>query len=479
MTEEQCGSNMPEFLRRIRSAYAGHVMMQFLEDGEIVGLTGEEFFALADRCASRLIRLGLAGKHLGIMGSNSCGWLANVCAVFMTGGVAVLLSPELSAGQLAERGAQTDLSAIVCDDALLNTAMAAGLPVLSLDAREEEAQIRPDVMPDGEKLACILFTSGSTAKPKAVMFSHRALVAGICHNVVSIPFEAQLAILPLHHIAGFASVFNTWYLGRRVCLGGEVRYLYRYLEQMKPDYVLTVPAVLQALLKKLKNGGPNGRDLGWNLHLVGCGGAAFLPEAVKILNDRNIRVLQSYGATEAGGIGFDWEMTPACGMSIGRPCPEMEIKIEEGQLFLRSPSLMSGYYRDKEATAQVLRDGWYATGDLCEQDAEGYLYLRGRMRNLIVLGNGENVSPEQIEQDLHRCGLIEEVVVGLSDGLISAWIYPGRGVTRQALEAAVEAYNSEVPRSRQIINLIVMKEPFAKTETGKMIRASVKGEQDP
>lgn len=475
MTEEQCGSNMPEFLRRIRSAYAGHVMMQFLEDGEIVGLTGEEFFALADRCASRLIRLGLAGKHLGIMGSNSCGWLANVCAVFMTGGVAVLLSPELSAGQLAERGAQTDLSAIVCDDALLNTAMAAGLPVLSLDAREEEAQIRPDVMPDGEKLACILFTSGSTAKPKAVMFSHRALVAGICHNVVSIPFEAQLAILPLHHIAGFASVFNTWYLGRRVCLGGEVRYLYRYLEQMKPDYVLTVPAVLQALLKKLKNGGPNGRDLGWNLHLVGCGGAAFLPEAVKILNDRNIRVLQSYGATEAGGIGFDWEMTAETAGILGRPCPEMDIKIQDGELYLRSPSLMSGYYKDPEATAQVLIDGWYATGDLCETDEAGYLYLKGRKRNMIILSNGENVSPEEIEQALAGFTQAEEVMIGLKDQLITAFVLPRKGTDARQIQAAVDAYNQTTSRSRQIQQVVCFDKPFAKTEMGKVIRASVTG----
>lgn len=475
MRNEQFGCNMPEFLRRVRRAYTGRVMLQTLEGTEIAGWTGEEFFGLADRCASRLSRLRLGGKHLGIMGSNSCGWLANVCAVFMTGGVAVLLSPEISPAQAAERAAQADLAAIVCDDALRQTAAEAGLPVLPMNAREEEMLLLPDANPGGEDLACILFTSGSTAKPKAVMFSHRAVVAGICHNVVSVPFEAQLAVLPMHHIAGFASVFNTWYLGRRVCLGGEVRHLYRYLEYMKPDYVLTVPAVLQALLKKLKNAGPNGHNLGWNLHLVGCGGAAFMPEAVKILNDRNIRVLQSYGATEAGGIGFDWEMTAESAGTLGKPCRELETKILDGELYLRSPSLMSGYYKDPEATAQVLADGWYATGDLCEVDEKGFFHLNGRKRNVIILPNGENVCPEEIEQALMGCALMEEVLVGLKGKLITAFVLPRDGVGTQQIREAVDGYNRTVSGSRQVHHLVFFDEPFAKTEMGKIIRASVTG----
>lgn len=475
----QSFETMQQLLQFLEKRDEERTAFEYLHGAQSCGISGGTFFTHVHRRALQLRQLGLSGQHVGIMGANRWQWISGLCAVFQVGGVAVPLSPELNRRELAGAAEQADLMGILMDAECLETAADLEIPVVSLDLAPQTEELMEYASPDEEAPACMLFTSGTTARPKIAVFSHSALLAGICHNVIPIPFEAQLAVLPLHHIAGFASVLNSWYLGRRICLAENVKQLNRCLREMKPDYMLTVPAILQALLRKLKDGGEYGSVLGWNLRLIGCGGAPFPADVIGFLNDRKIRVLQSYGATEAGGIGFDWEMTPACGMSIGRPCPEMEIKIEEGQLFLRSPSLMSGYYRDKEATAQVLRDGWYATGDLCEQDAEGYLYLRGRMRNLIVLGNGENVSPEQIEQDLHRCGLIEEVVVGLSDGLISAWIYPGRGVTRQALEAAVEAYNSEVPRSRQIINLIVMKEPFAKTETGKMIRASVKGEQDP
>lgn len=477
MVHEQYCGNMPQLLAGIRKQYAGRTMLKVMDGPEVVQITGDDFFALADRCAARLLRCGLAGKHIGIMGCNSCGWLANLVAVFQTGGVAVLLSPELSDRELAERAAQTDLSAILCDDALGQTALAARLPVLSLDECDSGEPTEPIVCqePDPLALACILFTSGSTAKPKAVMFSHRAMAAGICHNVVSLPFKSQLAILPMHHIAGFASVLNTWYLGRVVCLGREVRYLYRYLEKMKPDYVLTVPAVLQVLLNKLKKAGPNGNNLGWNLRLVGCGGAAFLPEAVRILNERNIRVLQSYGATEAGGIGFDWEMTAESAFTLGKPCPELEIKLVDGELYLRSPSVMSGYYGDPEATDQVLRDGWYATGDLCEYDERGYLHLIGRKRNVIILANGENVSPEEIESALLRFDLMDEVMVGVHNQLITAAVRPREGADREQILAAVDVYNESVPRCRQVQQVLFYDKPFAKTQTGKMIRASVMG----
>ena len=467
---------MGQLLQFLEKRDEERTVFEYLCSGQVMGIPGSVFFRQVRRRALQLKRLGFARNHVGIMGSNRWQWLAGLCAIFQVGAVAVPLSPELNRQELAEAAGQADLMGILMDGECLETGADLKIPAVSLDLEPQTEDYTEFAVPDGNACACMLFTSGTTARPKIAVFTHSALLAGICHNVIPVPFEAQLAILPMHHIAGFASVLNTWYLGKRICLAENVKQLSRCLREMKPDYMLTVPAILQALLRKLKNGGEYGSSLGWNLRLIGCGGATFPADVIGFLHGRKIRVLQSYGATEAGGIGFDWEMTPECGPSIGRPCPEMDVKIEDGQLFLRSPSLMSGYYRDPQATAQVLRDGWYATGDLCEQDADGYLYLRGRIRNLIVLGNGENVSPERIESDLLRCGLIGEIMVGISGGLISAWIYPNRGVKREELERAVDAYNASVPGSRQIINLFTMTEPFAKTETGKMIRVGITGE---
>lgn len=478
-------TNMPQLLNALEAHTGDRVFLKYMDGLTVRAVSATRFFALARRYAAMLTEKGLRGKHIGIMGANRVEWLAGFCAIFQAGGVAVLLSPDLSAGELSDRIAQADVEGLLFDDTLSETVRCTPFPrgfaTINLDQCTGEAQVSSLPRPDPEALACILFTSGTTAAAKAVMLSHRAMVAGVCHNVIGHPFAAQLAILPFHHVAGFASVLNTWYLDAVACLGQDFKYLYRYLEYMKPDYTLTVPSILQVILRKLKKGGPNGHHLGWNLHLIGCGGAAFQPEVIQFLNDRNIRVLQSYGATEAGGLGFDWEMTPQCRDTMGKPCPEIETKIVDGELYLRSASVMMGYYKDPAATAEVLKGGWYATGDLCEQDDAGYLYLRGRKKNLIILSNGENVSPEQIESALAPCGDIEEAMVGVENGLITATIYPRNDApdVRTRIEAYIENYNRGVPSYRQVQNLHFSDRPFAKTEIGKMIRRSVTGGNTP
>ena len=475
MIDQNSLENVNQLLRMIEKRQGGSIILKYLRGGEVESLSARGFFRMVDCCAGRLDQLGLAAKHIGLMGANRWQWMVYLCAVFRIGSTAVLLSPDLNREEVSQRAVQTDLTAVICDEELLHTVNGEKLTVVNMDEIPRAELPFRESCAGPEDLACILFTSGTTAQSKAVMFSHRALIAGICHDVIRFSFESQLAILPMHHIAGFASVLNTWYLGRVVCMGQQMKYLYRYLEKMQPDYVLTVPSVLQVILKKLKYGGSNGSELGWYLRMVGCGGARFPSDVIRFLNERNIRVLQSYGATEAGGIGFGWEMTPGCANSIGKPCPELETKIVEGELYLRSKSLMNGYYGDPEATREVLVDGWYATGDLCEQDADGFLYLRGRKKNLIILSNGENVSPEQIESALMNLGLSGEVMVGLESELITAFVYPENGWDEGRIEDLIRQYNASVPSYRQIMNLRIMDAPLAKTDLGKKIRYGVTG----
>ena len=133
-----------------------------------------------------------------------------------------------------------------------------------------------------------------------------------------------------------------------------------------------------------------------------------------------------------------------------------------------------GYYKDPEATAEVLRDGWYATGDLCRQDADGYLRLVGRKKNVIILSNGENVSPEEIEAQLHQCPDVEEVLVGVEGELICATVFVGNG-SQENVRNFVEAYNNSAPSYKQVRKLSFMNSPFEKTQVGKIIRRSVLG----
>ena len=475
MFDTVCMTNMPQFLEALEVQAGDGVFLKYMEDRQVREMTAPRFFRMVRQYAAMLSGAGLRNAHVGILGTNRAQWLAGFCAIFYTGGVAVLLSADSNATELAQRVAQADVTGILHDGALASVVEGLDVTTLDLDDIPDDLpQAVEPAAPASDALACILFTSGTTSIPKAVMLSQKAMVAGVCHNVIGHPFEAQLAILPFHHVAGFAAVLNTWYLGRVACLGQDFKYLYRYLTAMKPDYTLTVPSVLQSILRKLKNGGVHGQELGWNLRLIGCGGAKFQPDVIRFLNDRGIRVLQSYGATEAGGLGFDWEMTPACRDTIGKPCPEIRTKIVDGELYLQCDSMMMGYYKDPAATAEALKDGWYATGDLCTVDEDGYLRLTGRRKNLIILSNGENVSPEQIETALTALDGIEEALVEGENDRIAATIY-APAASRDQLEALIETYNRDVPFYRQVHVLHISPEPLAKTGNGKIIRRSMTG----
>ena len=226
------------------------IILKYMDGGCVQTLTAECFVEQTEKFAAILAQKNLWRRHIAIMGANRVQWLAAFCAVCKVGGVAVLLSPDLNSRELAQRMEWADVACVCYDrslEAVVKEALGEGnVTALCLDQL-------PDVVipceethgrePGREDPACMLFTSGTTARAKAVMLSHGAMIAGVCHRVIGKSFDAQLAILPLHHIAGIASVLNTWYLGAVVCLGQEMKHLYRYLAGMQPDYMLAVPSI--------------------------------------------------------------------------------------------------------------------------------------------------------------------------------------------------------------------------------------------
>ena len=479
--------NMPQLLSHLRNQPSDRILLKYMDGMQVNTCSSGDFFRSVDACTADLHSRGLSGKHVGIIGANRPQWLAHLCACFQTGAVPVLLSPDLSWDELTQRIRQTDIQCILFDSSLSEFVQKAAdlteISCISMDRYlPEETPVSllcPELKP--EDPGCILFTSGSTAEPKAVVLSQKALVAGICHNVIGQTFRSQLAILPMHHLAGFATVLNSWYLGRELCMGSDYKYLFRYLEHMKPDYTSVVPSMLQAILRKLRKGGPNGHLLGWDLHYIGCGGAYFPPDVMEALQERNIRVFQGYGASEMGSIGFICEMKPKQDPScIGTPPAGMKVKIVDQELWIQSPSLMTGYYRDPEGTFQALHDGWYRTGDLAYLNKDGAICLTGRKKDVIILSNGENVSPEEIESYLSQSSAIEEVIVGAQDDRIAAWIYPSdpSEETKAQIRLFIDAYNHQAPTYKQVHVLHYLDAPIPKNETGKPLRRRVTGEKE-
>lgn len=490
--------NMRKVLEMLEKRLAGKRVFRYMKENEIIEISAEQFFRDVRAAAARLRTRLPARSHIGIMGANSYEWLVGLCAVFWSGSTAVLLDREITADELRIRSEKTDVRGMICDGSAEQTARQAfpsgNMTILSTECIRTERNMAVQLTEaeetcrdkDKDSLACIFFTSGTTGGSKAVMVSERGLTVGICHRINDRSFRSLLAVLPFHHLSGFSSVLNALYLGAEVCIATDIKYFYRYLEAMKPDYVFVVPSMLRMLARKLKNGGPNGKLLGWDLHLINCGGATFCPEFLQMLLDRDITVLQGYGASEAGAIGFLWEMTTDRPDTIGKPPAGMEIKIVDGELYLKSEAVMMGYYGDKEETKKVLRDGWYATGDLCRMDDDGFIYLTGRRKNLIILANGENVSPEEIEKNLYQYDEICEVVVHAEGELITASVFPRypegaseeeREEIKDQIRKDIAVYNSLQPVYRQIMKIRFLDHPAGRTSSGKLIRSGILEEE--
>lgn len=484
--------NIRDFLNAVEAERdPEQVMVNYMRGGQVAEIPARTLFTHIRACAARLTALGLTEGRIGIFGPNSYEWLVTFSAVLYLGAVAVLLPAQESPEEAARDAVQTGLTAVLCapglEEALEQAGLTEKLPCVPFFTQEEGTEDSRPVAENAsgpEDPACIFFTSGTSSRKKAVVHTNRSMLAGQCNNIVGHPFQAQLAVLPFHHLAGFCTVFNTWYLGGTVCLGEDMRYFFRYLEWMKPDYLSLVPSMLSIFVRKLRGADAHGASLGWNVRLVNCGGAAFQPETLELLLSRGITVLNSYGASEAGGIGFSCTMNLERPDTIGRPSPGLEARIQEGELLLRSASLMLGYYGDPEATAQVLREGWYHTGDLCRRDEAGYYYLTGRKNNRIILSNGENISPEELEARLNALDTVEESMVTVQNDFLAAVLVPhwggaedavARAAVRARLAEEVQALNERLPSYERLEYLYLREEPFARNAMGKMIRYQVIG----
>ena len=332
--------------------------------------------------------------------------------------------------------------------------------------------------PDG--LLMLAFTSGTTGRSKAVMLSERnfftsmAAFTDMVDTVRTLrqdpaPELSMLAMLPMFHIGTFACFFSWPVAGWTMNLVGDLRNFYREMERMPSDYMLMVPMVLQAVLKDLRAGR---RERLGKLQVVCCSSAMFRPEDLAELASYGILVMQIYASTETCACGlFNAAQDTEHIGAVGRACFGTQYRIApDGELCIRGDMVTKGYYKDPTATAEVLdADGWFHTGDLARTDKEGYYYIIGRKKNLIILDSGENVSPEELEKLLSGCTAVQECLVQEKGQKICAQIF-----CPQADQAAVRDFvtqlNRTLPMYKRITALVFRDEPLPRNAAGKLDR---------
>lgn len=412
--------------------------------------------------------LSTRGKHIALIAPNSYRWLVSFFAIAATGNTAVLLNPALSPEMLASQCRHTDVSLV-----LDGNSPSPELPALSLSRGSQPLSLDELPCPDAGDTAVLMFTSGTTGKSKAVELSWGGMAAAITHpeGFFSGPgLERPLLVLPMYHIAGLRGVLSLLSRGKTVCMGRGPMHLLMDMPILAPTQIQLVPAMAESLYKLLRrttSAEQRHKYTGPNLRRIVIGGADAKPNVCRSLMDMGYSVESGYAMTETGGVGTWGIWDEDHRGAIGKPSGDMECRIENGEILLRGPSQMKGYYHDPEATAQVMKDGWIHTGDLGHCSDDGWFYLTGRKKNVIILSGGENVSPEELEAQLSRCDAIAECLVYGDGKGICADIYSRDS---QAAADFIRAFNREQPLYRQIYKVNFSAVPLPKNGSGKLIR---------
>ena len=333
-----------------------------------------------------------------------------------------------------------------------------------------------------DDLMMLMFTSGTTGRSKGVMLSERNMCASlhtyseVAENWITNRLPAgqklplsHMTLLPLFHMACFVCVMSYPPAGWALNLCGDIRDFYRDLGLMHSDVMASAPMLVETIYNDMKRGRVSRLNGLWDLC---CSSAALDPKMLMELAQNGFVVNQCYGMTETFGDGIlNFTQVEKHMSAVGKPDDHVQYKLDEtGEICIKGDCVMLGYYKDPEATAEVIdADGWFHTGDLARMDEEGFYYITGRKKNLIILASGENVSPEELEKKLALCPAITECIVKEKGHKICAVIYCPED-KQEEVRAFVTEVNRSLPLYKRISAVEFTAEPLPRNALGKLLR---------
>ena len=333
-----------------------------------------------------------------------------------------------------------------------------------------------------DDLMMLMFTSGTTGRSKGVMLSERNMCASlhtyseVAENWITNRLPAgqklplsHMTLLPLFHMACFVCVMSYPPAGWALNLCSDIRDFYRDLGLMHSDVMASAPMLVETIYNDMKRGRVSRLNGLWDLC---CSSAALDPKMLLELAQNGFVVNQCYGMTETFGDGIlNFTQVEKHMSAVGKPDDHVQYKLDEtGEICIKGDCVMLGYYKDPEATEEVIdADGWFHTGDLARMDEEGFYYITGRKKNLIILASGENVSPEELEKKLALCPAITECIVKEKGQKICAVIYCPED-KQEEVRAFVIEVNRSLPLYKRISTVEFTVEPLPRNALGKLLR---------
>ena len=530
------------------AAFAQHDAFRMMTGStSFLAVSYEKFGQELSALANALIDKGLEGQAIAIVGENSYPWVLTYLSVVNINATIVPLDKELPKEAMQELAARAGAGILFYsntydEEATYIKENIPGMTTVSFkdggnanfvlaDWIEHGSQIMAQgndrysgIEIDRDRTCTVLFTSGTTGDSKGVMLSHRCLAANVvsaCELILYTPEDTMLSVLPIHHtyeaMAGILCPINR---GSAIAFCEGIKSLPACLALFKPTVMVLVPLYVETFCRRIwetaKKHGKAGKlkfgislcnalaalgiDLrgkllsevlgffGGRLKFIISGGAALNPTLVKSFKDFGVTLIQGYGTTECSPIIAENrnQYHKAASVGIMLSCNEVHID-DSGEILVKGDNVMKGYLNDPQGTAEVFNGEWYRTGDLGYIDKDGFLYVSGRCKNLIVLKNGKNISPEEIEQPLSAISYIADAIVMEEPGneYLIALIYPdqealktmGEAALKQAISEAIDQVNQKLVPYKRVRSFELRSNEFPKTTKRTIMRHQVKGKR--
>ncbi len=502
-------------------------------DKNLVNISYNQLARDVHALSASLINQGLSGVHCALVGGISYEWICLYLALQMIGSVAVPLDREWSESDILETAEFADCTHIFADLDIAENFKSSDMAVTSMGVDSEVSKLIKEgdfnetlpELADPKALSLLVFTSGTTGKGKGVMLSQFGILTDIYYGMHIIKAGKKCIVtLPPHHTYGSTiGIISLLYSGSNIYLSSGLKYIASEMKEFKPDFMVLVPLYIESFhrkinaalkssgkevlvgrLKKLSNALLKAKidmrrlffkqilsSFGGELDFLVSGGAPLRPELIDDFEAIGIKILNGYGITECSPIISVNRNDYIVKGSVGEVIPNMDIMLDnqnadkEGEICVRGDNVMLGYYKMPEESAAVIdKDGYFHTGDI-GKIVDGTLFITGRIKNLIILANGKNVYPEEIESEIASIpGVLETVVYegvskrGASHNQIVAEIFPDAEALANIsvndpesyFKEAVAVINKNAPSYKKVGVVKVRNEEFPKNTLRKITR---------
>ena len=524
--------DLKELIDYVGKEYGNKTAYRYREGQGITDVSFEKFSADVTALGEYILNSGYKdGDRIALIGENSYNWVVAYFAVINSGNVVVPIDKELKANEIYRLINDSDSKMIIhstsknlCIEEMKDLGIVTE-KFLTMDDEFDSAicegkklidsgsSMYSDVKIDREKMCALIYTSGTTGVPKGVMLSNKNLAtnAYTAMSCMIIP-DVTVALLPLNHTFGImASIICQLWMGHTVFINSGLKTVLQDIQDAKPGHISVVPLYIENFYKKIWQGIEKqgktklvktmisvsnalrkiGIDLrrylfksiinnfGGNLEMLISGGAPISDVYMKGFDDIGVTIINGYGITECSPIVALNRNNNIKYGTVGNPLCNTEIKIQdpdengEGEIWVKGDIVMMGYYHNEAETARVLKDGWFNTEDIGKFE-NNFLSITGRKKNIIILDNGKNVYPEEIETMLSFIDNVGEVVVYQEDNVIVAEVYSDAEGDKAAIQAQIKSdikkVNSQLAVYKQINRVKFRDEEFIKTTTKKIKR---------